>query len=41
MADDINNVKFIEIYEKMPVPTETGVEQKIQDFEKEQEEKSD
>ncbi|MBY9003862.1 MAG: hypothetical protein KGD73_07810, partial [Candidatus Lokiarchaeota archaeon] len=38
MADDINNVKFIEIYEKMPMPTAAldSIEQKVGEFEKEQ-----
>ncbi|MHA1825003.1 MAG: helix-hairpin-helix domain-containing protein [Promethearchaeota archaeon] len=41
MADDINNVKFIEVYEKMPVPTlpaatTESIEQKVGEFEKEQ-----
>jgi peptidylprolyl isomerase len=40
MADDINNVKFIEIYEKMPLPTATAnsIEEKVGNFEKEQDE---
>ncbi|MHA1669211.1 MAG: helix-hairpin-helix domain-containing protein [Promethearchaeota archaeon] len=40
MADEINNVKFIEIYEKMPVPSATAdsIEQKVGEFEKEQDE---
>ncbi|TFG24022.1 MAG: hypothetical protein EU533_02515, partial [Promethearchaeota archaeon] len=34
MADEINNVKFIEIYEKMPVPAaKESVEEKIKEFE--------
>ena len=38
MADEINNVKFIEIYEKMPMPTAAldSIEQKVGEFEKEQ-----
>jgi len=40
MADEINNVKFIEIYEKMPLPSTTmdSLEQKVGEFEKEQDE---
>ena len=35
MVDEINNVKFIEIYEKMPVPaTQESVEEKVKEFEK-------
>jgi peptidylprolyl isomerase len=37
MGEEIGNVKFIEIYEKMPVPTNPidSVQQKVEDFEKE------
>lgn len=40
MADEINNVRFIEVYEKMPVPTATAdsIDQKVEAFEKDQEE---
>ncbi len=36
MGEEIGNVKFIEIYEKMPIPTSPmdSVQQKIEDFEK-------
>jgi len=38
MTDEINNVKFIEIYEKIPLPSTTmdSLEQKVGEFEKEQ-----
>ncbi|NHJ24755.1 MAG: hypothetical protein EAX89_09285 [Candidatus Lokiarchaeota archaeon] len=37
MGEEIGNVRFIEIYEKMPIPTSPmdSVQQKIEDFEKE------
>jgi hypothetical protein len=40
MADEIEDVKFIETYEKMPIPTTPAesVLQKVEEFEKEQEE---
>ncbi|MFX1590057.1 MAG: helix-hairpin-helix domain-containing protein [Promethearchaeota archaeon] len=39
MSDDINDVKFIEIYEKMPIPAtpEESVQQKIEEYNKEHE----
>ena len=40
MADEINDVKFIEIYEKMPIPTmpSESVLEKVEEYNKEQEE---
>ena len=42
MADDIEDVKFIEIYEKMPIPAspKDSVMQKVEEFNKEQTEES-
>ncbi len=39
MSDDINDVKFIEIYEKMPIPAtpEESVQEKIEEYNKEHE----
>jgi hypothetical protein len=39
MADEIEEVKFIEVYEKMPVPEtpQDSVMQKVEEFNKEQE----
>ena len=38
MADEINNVKFIEVYEKMPVPAaKESVEEKVKEFEEKSE----
>ncbi|MBD3194750.1 MAG: hypothetical protein GF317_06830 [Candidatus Lokiarchaeota archaeon] len=43
MADQIEDVKFIEVYEKMPTPqaTEDSVMKKVKEFNKEQEVKDD
>jgi peptidylprolyl isomerase len=42
MADEINNVKFIEVYEKMPVPTaKESVEEKVKEFEEKNEQKEE
>lgn len=40
MADEINDVRFIEIYEKMPIPTtpSESVMEKVEEYDKEQEE---
>jgi peptidylprolyl isomerase len=38
MADEINNVKFIEVYEKMPIPsTQESIEEKVKEFEEKNE----
>ena len=39
MGDDINDVKFIEIYEKMPIPAtpSESVAAKVEEYNKEQE----
>jgi peptidylprolyl isomerase len=43
MADEIEDVKFIEVYEKMPIPEtpKESVMQKVEEFNKEQSEKQD
>ncbi|MFX0082306.1 MAG: helix-hairpin-helix domain-containing protein [Candidatus Hodarchaeota archaeon] len=43
MADEIDDVKFIEVYEKIPLPTtpSESVMQKVEEFNKEQEDKED
>ncbi|MFX0028023.1 MAG: helix-hairpin-helix domain-containing protein [Candidatus Hermodarchaeota archaeon] len=43
MADDIDDVKFIEVYEKIPLPTtpSESVMQKIEDFNKEKEQEDE
>jgi hypothetical protein len=42
MAEDIDDVKFIEVYEKIPLPTtpSESVMQKVEDFNKEKEEEN-
>ena len=39
LADEINDVKFIEIFEKMPIPAtpSESVQKKVEEFNKEQE----
>jgi hypothetical protein len=41
MGEEIDDVKFIEIYEKIPIPTapSESVMKKVEEFNKEQEEK--
>jgi len=43
MSDEIDDVKYIEIYEKMPIPTtpEESVQQKIEEYNKEHEHNHD
>ncbi|MFX0058534.1 MAG: helix-hairpin-helix domain-containing protein [Candidatus Hodarchaeota archaeon] len=43
IGDEIDDVKFIEIYEKMPIPTSPteSISQKVEEFNKEQEEKTE
>jgi len=42
MAEEINDVKYIEIYEKMPLPTESAesVMQKVEEYNKEQDQEA-
>ena len=38
LADEINNVKFVEVYEKMPIPTaQESIEEKVKEFEEKNE----